>query len=156
MGWTGCIVFSDGDQLGAVLDRNGLRPSRYIITSDDRMILTSEMGTLDIDPSIIVKKERLRPGRMLLVDTVKGRVIDDEELKGYYAARQPYGEWLDSNMVQLCDLKIPNVRVPEFTREEMLRLMKNFGYTFEQLRSIVCRWQRQEQSRQLQWVMILH
>lgn len=119
-----------GDQLGAVLDRNGLRPSRYIITSDDRMILTSEMGTLDIDPSIIVKKERLRPGRMLLVDTVKGRVIDDEELKGYYAARQPYGEWLDSNMVQLRDLKIPNVRVPEFTREEMLRLMKNFGYTF--------------------------
>ena len=69
------------------------------------------------------------------VDTVKGRVIDDEELKGYYAARQPYGEWLDSNMVQLRDLKIPNVRVPEFTREEMLRLMKNFGYTFEQLRS---------------------
>ena len=101
--WDGpaAIVFSDGDQLGAVLDRNGLRPSRYIITSDDRMILTSEMGTLDIDPSIIVKKERLRPGRMLLVDTVKGRVIDDEELKGYYAARQPYGEWLDSNMVQL-------------------------------------------------------
>lgn len=137
--WDGpaAIVFSDGDQLGAVLDRNGLRPSRYIITSDDRMILTSEMGTLDIDPSIIVKKERLRPGRMLLVDTVKGRVIDDEELKGYYAARQPYGEWLDSNMVQLRDLKIPNVRVPEFTREEMLRLMKNFGYTFEQLRSIV-------------------
>ena len=133
--WDGpaAIVFSDGDQLGAVLDRNGLRPSRYIITSDDRMILTSEMGTLDIDPSIIVKKERLRPGRMLLVDTVKGRVIDDEELKGYYAARQPYGEWLDSNMVQLRDLKIPNVRVPEFTREEMLRLMKNFGYTFEQL-----------------------
>ncbi len=90
---------------------------------------------------VIVKKERLRPGKMLLVDTVKGRVIDDEELKGRYAARQPYGEWLDSNLVQLRDLKIPNERVPEFTREEMLRLMKNFGYTYEQYRTIdPCRW----------------
>ena len=75
------------------------------------MILTSEMGTLDIDPSIIVKKERLRPGRMLLVDTVKGCVIDDEELKGYYAERQPYGEWLDSNMVLLRDSECARTRV---------------------------------------------
>ena len=137
--WDGpaAIVFSDGDQLGAVLDRNGLRPSRYIITSDDRMILTSEMGTLDIDPSIIVKKERLRPGRMLLVDTVKGRVIDDEELKGYYAARQPYGEWLDSNIVMLKDLKIPNERVPEYTQEERQRMQRAFGYTYESLKDSI-------------------
>ena len=108
--WDGpaSILFSDGDVMGAVLDRNGLRPSRYMITTDDKLILSSEVGVLDIDPAKIVVKERLRPGKMLLVDTVQGRVIDDEELKEKYAKRQPYGEWLDANIVKLQDLKIPN------------------------------------------------
>ena len=117
--WDGpaSILFSDGDIMGAVLDRNGLRPSRYLITEDDTLILSSEVGVLDIDPSKIVEKERLHPGKMLLVDTVAGRVIDDDELKEKYASAQPYGEWIDSQMVALKDLKIPNQRVPEFTYE---------------------------------------
>ena len=100
--------------MGAVLDRNGLRPSRYYITDDDYLILSSEVGVLDIDPTHIVTKDRLRPGKMLLVDTVQGRVIDDDELKERYADKRPYGEWLDSNIVMLKDLKIPNERVPEY------------------------------------------
>ena len=91
--WDGpvSILFCDGDCMGAVLDRNGLRPSRYYITDDDTLILSSEVGVLDIDPGKIVVKERLHPGKMLLVDTVQGKVIDDEELKERYASRQPYG-----------------------------------------------------------------
>ena len=113
--WDGpaSILFSDGDIMGAVLDRNGLRPSRYYITNDDYLILSSEVGVLEIEPERIKVKERLRPGKMLLVDTVKGEVIDDEELKDRYADKQPYGEWLDRNLVELKDLKIPNERVME-------------------------------------------
>ena len=134
--WDGpaSILFSDGDRMGAVLDRNGLRPSRYYITDDDYLILSSEVGVLDIDPMKIVAKERLRPGKMLLVDTLLGRVIDDEELKATYAGRQPYGEWLDRNLVCLEDLKIPNQRVPEYSKEERMRMQKAFGYTYESLR----------------------
>ena len=137
--WDGpaSIIFSDGDVMGAVLDRNGLRPSRYMITSDDELILSSEVGVLPIEPSKIITKERLRPGKMLLVDTVKGKVIDDEEIKEYYASRQPYGEWLDSNLVALKDLKIPNVSVPEFTYEERQRLQKAFGYSYEELKTSI-------------------
>ena len=118
--WDGpaSILFSDGDMMGAVLDRNGLRPSRYMITEDDQLILSSEVGVLDIDPAKIKVKERLRPGKMLLVDTVKGEVIDDDHLKESYASRQPYGEWLDSNLVMLKNLKIPNKRVSEYSYEE--------------------------------------
>ena len=91
--WDGpaSIIFSDGDMMGAVLDRNGLRPSRYYVTDDDYLILSSEVGVLEIDPTKIVKKDRLRPGKMLLVDTVAGRIIDDDELKERYADKQPYG-----------------------------------------------------------------
>ena len=137
--WDGpaAIMFSDGDQVGAVLDRNGLRPSRYYITNDGYMILSSEVGVLDIPPEKIVRKERLHPGKMLLIDTVQGRIIDDEELKEYYASREPYGEWLDSNLVCLKDLKIPNVRVPEYTDEERARLQKAFGYTYEEYRTSI-------------------
>ena len=102
--WDGpaSILFSDGDIMGAVLDRNGLRPSRYYITDDGYLILSSEVGVLAYrSDEKIVLKERLHPGKMLLVDTVKGRVIDDDELKETYANKQPYGEWLDSNLVQL-------------------------------------------------------
>ena len=137
--WDGpaSIVFSDGDIMGAVLDRNGLRPSRYYITDDDQLILSSEVGVLDIDPTKIVKKERLRPGKMLLVETRKGAIIDDDHLKESYASRQPYGEWLDSNMVALRDLKIPNQRVPEFSYEERQRMQKAFGYTYDELKSSI-------------------
>lgn len=137
--WDGpaSILFSDGDCMGAVLDRNGLRPSRYYITDDDTLILSSEVGVLDIDPRKIVVKERLHPGKMLLVDTVKGKVIDDEELKEMYASRQPYGEWLDSHMVQLKDLKIPNQKVPSYTAEECKRLQKAFGYSYEEVKTSI-------------------
>ncbi len=135
--WDGpaSILFSDGDCMGAVLDRNGLRPSRYYITDDDTLILSSEVGVLDIAPEHILVKERLRPGKMLLVDTVKGRVIDDQELKNMYANREPYGEWLDGELIELKDLKIPNETIPAYTREECLRLQKAFGYTYEDLKT---------------------
>ena len=137
--WDGpaSILFSDGDVMGAILDRNGLRPSRYYVTDDDYLILSSEVGVLDIDPTKIVTKDRLRPGKMLLVDTVKGRVIDDDELKEEYASRQPYGEWLDRNLVTLKELKIPNVRVEEFDKKELHRLQKAFGYTVEDINAIL-------------------
>ncbi len=137
--WDGpaSILFSDGDIMGAVLDRNGLRPSRYMITEDDQLILSSEVGVLDIDPTKIVVKERLRPGKMLLVDTVKGEVIDDAGLKEEYATRQPYGEWLDNNLIELKDLKIPNERVFEFTKEERQRMQKAFGYTYDELKTSI-------------------
>ena len=137
--WDGpaSIVFSDGELLGAVLDRNGLRPSRYYITDDDNLILSSEVGVLPIDPTKIVAKERLRPGKMLLVDTVQGCVIDDDKLKEYYAGRSPYGEWLDRNLMNLSDLKIPNQRVPEYSKEERQRMQKTFGYTYESLKEAI-------------------
>ncbi len=137
--WDGpaSILFCDGDVMGAVLDRNGLRPSRYMITDDDQLILSSEVGVLPIDPSRILVKERLRPGKMLLVDLVQGKVIDDDELKEDYASRQPYGEWLDSNLVHLKDLKIPNERVPEFSCEERQRMQKAFGYSYEELKASI-------------------
>ncbi len=137
--WDGpaSILFSDGDLMGAVLDRNGLRPSRYYVTNDDYLILSSEVGVLPIDESRIVKKDRLRPGKMLLVDTVAGRLIDDEELKGEYASSQPYGEWLDKNLINLNELKIPNKKVPVSTKEERAKLQKSFGYSYEDLTSSI-------------------
>ena len=133
--WDGpaSILFSDGDIMGAVLDRNGLRPSRYYITDDDTLVLSSEVGVLDVDPTTIIAKERLHPGKMLLVDTVKGRIIDDDEIKERYASRQPYGEWLDNNLIKLKDLKIPNKKVEEYSTDERKRLQKAFGYTYEEL-----------------------
>ena len=137
--WDGpaSILFTDGDCMGAVLDRNGLRPSRYYITTDDNLILSSEVGVLDINPAKILVKERLHPGKMLLVDTVKGKVIDDEELKMTYARRQPYGEWLDANLVELSDLKIPNQKVVSYTTEECSRLQKAFGYSYEEVKTSI-------------------
>ncbi len=137
--WDGpaSILFSDGDVMGAVLDRNGLRPSRYYITKDDYVILSSEVGVLDIPADKIVKKERLRPGKMLLVDTVKGSLIDDEDLKNDYATRQPYGEWLDTNLVKLKDLHIPNKKIVEYSDEELARLQKAFGYSYEDVKTAI-------------------
>ena len=131
--WDGpaSILFSDGDVMGAVLDRNGLRPSRYYVTDDDTLILSSEVGALPVAPEKVVKKERLHPGKMLLVDTVQGRLIDDEEIKMKYASRRPYGEWLDANLTRLKYLKVPNAKVEEHRREERRKLQKAFGYTYE-------------------------
>ncbi|PHU39557.1 glutamate synthase large subunit [Pseudobutyrivibrio ruminis] len=137
--WDGpaSILFSDGDIMGAVLDRNGLRPSRYYITNDDYLILSSEVGVLPIPESRIKLKDRLKPGKMLLVDTVEGRLIDDNELKATYAARQPYGQWLDANLAHLADIKIPNESVPKYSPEERDRLQKAFGYSYEEIKDSI-------------------
>ena len=143
--WDGpaAILFSDGDVVGAVLDRNGLRPSRYYITKDGRMILSSEVGVLECDPENILVKDRLRPGKMLLVDTVKGEVVDDEKLKEYYASREPYGEWIDRNLVELAKLRIPNVKVEGYTGDQLTRLQKVFGYKYEDISTLILPMARQ-------------
>ena len=137
--WDGpaSILFSDGDVMGAVLDRNGLRPSRYYITKDGRLILSSEVGVLDIPADEVVRKDRLRPGKMLLVDTVRGELVDDEKLKADYASRQPYGEWLDRNLVNLSSLKVPNKKVPSYTKDQLVQLQKAFGYRYEDVSTII-------------------
>lgn len=131
--WDGpaSILFSDGDVMGAILDRNGLRPSRYYVMDDGRLILSSEVGVLKLDESHILKKERLHPGKMLLVDTKEGEIYEDAQIKAKYAGREPYGEWLDSNLLHLSDIKIPNLKVPSYTQQERKRLQKAFGYTYE-------------------------
>jgi len=137
--WDGpaSILFSDGDIMGAVLDRNGLRPSRYMVTKDGNMILASEVGILDIAADQIIQKERLHPGKMLLVDTVQGKIIGDEELKEHYANRRPYGEWLYNNLVELNQIKIPNISVDEYTGDNRARLQNVFGYTYEDCRKSI-------------------
>ncbi len=137
--WDGpaSILFSDGDIMGAVLDRNGLRPSRYYITNDDYLILSSEVGVLPVEEERIVKKDRLRPGKMLLVDTVAGKLIDDAKLKEKYANSQPYGQWLDANLAHLADIKIPNEPVPMHSQEERDRLQKAFGYGYGEVKESI-------------------
>ena len=129
--WDGpaALLFSDGEQVGAILDRNGLRPARYYITDDGYCILASEVGVLDIPPERVVKKSRLQPGKMLLIDTKAGAVYEDRELKRRYAMENPYGEWLDQELVLLGEIPLPNCRVPEFSQSERNKLYKVFGYT---------------------------
>ena len=131
--WDGpaSILFSDGEVMGAILDRNGLRPSRYVVMDDGRLILSSEVGVLPLDEKHIVKKERLHPGKMLLVDTKEGKIYGDTEIKEKYAHRNPYGEWLDMCLIELKSLKIPNEKVSEIGGEYRKRLQKAFGYTYE-------------------------
>ena len=137
--WDGpaAIVFSDGDTVGAVLDRNGLRHCRWYLTTDKQLILSSEVGVLDIPPEKIVKKSRLQPGRMLLADLTAGRLVDDAEVKERYARQQPYGEWLDAHLVYLRDLPIPNRRVERSSQERRDRLYKAFGYTYEEVKDAI-------------------
>ena len=133
--WDGpaAIFFSDGDIMGAVLDRNGLRPARYYITTDRRLILSSEVGVLDIPAEKILRKSRLQPGKMLLVDTVRKKVITDEEVKMELARRQPYGEWLDQHLVTLEELPVPNKKVEFYSQTHRDKLYKAFGYTYEDI-----------------------
>ena len=137
--WDGpaAILFSDGEQVGAVLDRNGLRPARYLVTNDGYLILASEVGALPVAPEKIVRKSRLQPGKMLLVDTRTGTVLEDAAIKHRYAAQNPYGEWLDQELLQLADIPIPNRKVPEYTAQERSRLYKIFGYTYDEIHSAI-------------------
>ncbi|MGL5978920.1 MAG: glutamate synthase large subunit [Erysipelotrichaceae bacterium] len=137
--WDGpaSILFSDGTLFGAILDRNGLRPSRYYITKDQRLILASEVGVLELDPEEVIKKERLRPGKMLLVDTVKQTIIEDDDLKAHFANQHSYGEWIDQQLLHLKDLPIPNQSIPQYNRAQRLQLMQSFGYTYEHLQDII-------------------
>jgi len=135
--WDGpaSVTFSDGKIAGAVLDRNGLRPARYWVTKDKRVIFASEVGVLTIDPANIESKGRLQPGRVFLVDIEKGRIIDDEELKSELASRAPYGEWLNEQQVSLDEVEAPTMLHP--SHASVLRLQKNFGYSEEDLRLII-------------------
>ena len=137
--WDGpaAILFSDGDVLGATLDRNGLRPSRYYITKDGMLILSSEVGVLDIPEENIKVKSRLQPGRILLVDTVQKKIISDEECKAEYARQFPYGEWLDMNLIHLADLKIPNKKIPTRALEERNILYRAFGWNYEDINEMI-------------------
>jgi glutamate synthase (ferredoxin) len=135
--WDGpaSIAFTDGTVIGAVLDRNGLRPSRYYVTRDGLVIMASEVGVLDIPPEDIALKERLHPGKIFLVDTGQGRIIDDEEIKRDLAAEHPYADWLRDNTVRLVDLPAHPVPVPD--RATVLTRQIAFGYTHEDLRLLL-------------------
>ncbi|MBL9215398.1 MAG: glutamate synthase large subunit [Opitutaceae bacterium] len=136
--WDGpaAIAFTDGRQIGAVLDRNGLRPSRYYVTKDGLVVMASEAGVLDLPPGDIVQKGRLQPGRMFLVDTEEGRIIEDEEIKRKLTTERPYRQWLDQHLVHLEDLPAaPAVPVPD--HETLLHRQIAFGYTFEDLRVVL-------------------
>ena len=136
--WDGpaSIAFTDGTVVGAVLDRNGLRPSRYYVTKDDLVVMASEVGVLDVPPENVLVKERLHPGRIFLVDTAQGRIIDDEEIKSGLAAEHPYQAWLDAEVVHLDDLP-PAPGAPAADRESLRRRQRAFGYTEEDLRILL-------------------
>ncbi|TYL45841.1 glutamate synthase large subunit [Nocardioides sp. BGMRC 2183] len=135
--WDGpaCVVFTDGAQIGAVLDRNGLRPSRFWVTDDGLVVLASEVGVLDLDPATVVRKGRLQPGRMFLVDTEEHRIIEDEEVKAELAAEHPYGEWLHAGLIHLDD--VPDREHIVHTHASVTRRQQIFGYTEEELRVLL-------------------
>ena len=135
--WDGpaCVTFTDGTVIGAVLDRNGLRPGRFWVTDDGLVVLASEVGVLDIDPARVVRKGRLQPGRMFLVDTAAGRIVEDEEVKASLAAQHPYDEWLHAGIVHLEDL--PEREHVTHTHESVVRRQQTFGYTEEELRVVI-------------------
>src|SRR4051812_27124813 len=136
--WDGpaSIAFTDGKMIGAVLDRNGLRPSRYYVTKDDLVIMANEVGVLDVPPDRVLQKGRLQPGRMFLVDTEEGRIVSDEEIKNQIAAEHPYRDWLDNNLIKLADVRDPGI-LPESDHETVVQRQLAFGYTFEDLRILM-------------------
>ena len=135
--WDGpaSVTFTDGTVIGAVLDRNGLRPSRFWVTDDDLVVMASEVGVIDIDPSKVISKGRLQPGKMFLIDTREGRIIDDEEIKKQLAAEHPYADWVRDGMVSLPDL--PEREHIVFSHDSVLRRQQMFGYTHEELKIII-------------------
>ncbi len=135
--WDGpaSIAFTDGTIIGAVLDRNGLRPSRYWVTSDDLVVMASEVGVLDIDPAKVIKKGRLQPGRMFLIDTAQGRIIDDNEVKHTLATTHPYEDWLSAGLLHIDDL--PDRKHEVYSHESVLRRQQTFGYTQEELKLLI-------------------
>ncbi len=134
--WDGpaSIAFTDGTRVGAVLDRNGLRPSRYYVTKDDLVIMASEVGVLEVPPEQVLEKRRLQPGRMFLVDTEEGRIISDEEIKQQMAAALPYRQWLNEHLVRFADLPSLPEEQPQYDHQATLRHLQAFGYSFEDLR----------------------
>ena len=137
--WDGpaSISFTDGKIIGATLDRNGLRPSRYCVTTDDRVIMASETGTLPIDPSLIKEKGRLQPGKMFVVDMEQGRIISDEELKQQICSQKPYGEWLNKYKIRLEELPEPRVMFTHLEHDQVFKYQKAFGYSTEDLDTII-------------------
>lgn len=137
--WDGpaSISFTDGNIIGATLDRNGLRPSRYTVTHDDRVIMASETGVLPIDPANVKSKGRLQPGKMFVVDMTEGRIISDEELKKQICAQQPYGEWLNKYKIRLEELPEPRVLFTHLEHDQVFKYQKAFGYSTEDLDTII-------------------
>jgi len=135
--WDGpaSVTFTDGSVIGAVLDRNGLRPSRYWVTDDDLVIMASEVGVIDIDPERVISKGRLQPGKMFLIDTEEGRIIDDEEIKKKVAAEHPYQEWLDQGRIEFDDL--PDRGHEDISHKTVLHRQQTFGYTHEELKILI-------------------
>ncbi|MDQ6815371.1 MAG: glutamate synthase large subunit [Bacteroidota bacterium] len=137
--WDGpaSISFTDGKMIGATLDRNGLRPSRYCVTTDDRVIMASETGTLPVDPSIIKELGRLQPGKMFVVDLENGRIISDDELKNTICSQKPYGEWLNKYKIRLEELPEPRVLFTDLEHDQIFKYQKSFGYSIEDVESII-------------------
>jgi glutamate synthase (NADPH/NADH) large chain len=137
--WDGpaSISFTDGRIIGATLDRNGLRPSRYCVTSDDRVIMASETGVLPVDPALIVEKGRLQPGKMFIVDMEKGKIVSDDELKKEICSQKPYGEWLNKYKIRLEELPEPRVMFTHLEHDQVFKYQKAFGYSTEDLETII-------------------
>ena len=137
--WDGpaSISFTDGKIIGATLDRNGLRPSRYCVTNDDRVIMASETGALPVDPAIIIEKGRLQPGKMFVVDMEQGRIISDDELKNDICSRKPYGDWLNQYKIRLEELDEPRVAFTHLSDSSILKYQKAFGYTTEDIETLI-------------------
>jgi glutamate synthase (NADPH/NADH) large chain len=137
--WDGpaSISFTDGKVIGATLDRNGLRPSRYCVTKDDRVIMASETGVLPVDPSMIIEKGRLQPGKMFVVDMEQGRIISDDELKSTICGQKPYGDWLNKYKIRLNELPEPRISFTHLKTDQVFKYQKAFGYTSEDLENII-------------------
>jgi glutamate synthase (ferredoxin) len=137
--WDGpaSIAFTDGRKIGAVLDRNGLRPSRYTVTKDGLVVMASEVGVLDIPPEKVLIKERLHPGKIFCVDLERGRILEDAEIKRSYVARRPYREWVERNRLVLGELPPAEVPADKQNPEQRFRLQQVFGYTLEDLKILL-------------------
>ena len=138
MGWSSSCSFTDGKQIGATLDRNGLRPSRYCVTDDDTLIMASESGVINVNHSKVVKRGRLQPGKMFVADLEQGRIISDEELKSDLCKKQPYQDWLDQSMLNLDSLEISaDFNLLEQDQKTLFKNQQVFGYTYEDITELI-------------------